>query len=772
MDGDELTYTVGTPPANGSLVLDPETGEYTYTPNEDFNGDDSFTVIVDDGNGGSTTVNVPVTVTPVNDAPVASDNTITVDEESIGTSLGLSGPTDVDGDPLTITVTGLPLVGAVTLADGTPVTLGQALTSTQLTGLLYNAPADYDDGDAVGSFTYTVDDGQGEPNSVVTGTVTIGVNPVNDPPVVGDATAVVSEKGLADNTGNPGDTTNPVSATGTISISDPDADAVLTVTLSGPAGLTSGGVPVTWSGDGTAGNPLVGSAGGVDVLEATIDGTGNYSVTLKGPVDHALGNGENVRDIALTVNVNDGETTGTGTLTVAVEDDTPTAVAIEERIVLPEQDTNVMLILDISGSMTQERMTGMKLATSQLLDTYAALGDVSVRIVVFGTEGDTQPWGAAWTDIEAAKGFVNGLPSVGPSGGTNYDAALIQAMGAFASAGKIDGAKNVSYFLTDGEPLQSTNWPDVPGTGGNGLNDAEEAAWKAFLDQNEILSQVFGMTVPAGQQAAARGHMDRIAYDGINQTDTDSVLVNRTEDLPPILRDSVDISQTGDVFSGGLGTATGADGGSLGSIEVNGTIYHGDGTVTGPSRGTWNNGTSTWTIDTLGDSGNTSDGGRLTINMQGGTYTYLPPIVGPGDEHIETIGFTLVDRDGDGAEATLTITVHPAGSDPDAGGDAGRSMDGDFGPAAFDFQSFGEPADSTADTTGDIDGALLPTMGALFSTYEAGTIELPGAPGAAPASMPPPAALPLAGGDMAAPYTILPMNPLDELDQHHAISLV
>ncbi|WP_186759906.1 BapA/Bap/LapF family prefix-like domain-containing protein, partial [Luteimonas wenzhouensis] len=66
IDGDTLTYTVTTPPANGSVTIDPETGAYTYTPDPDYNGPDQFTVTVDDGNGGTTTSVVTIDVTPVN----------------------------------------------------------------------------------------------------------------------------------------------------------------------------------------------------------------------------------------------------------------------------------------------------------------------------------------------------------------------------------------------------------------------------------------------------------------------------------------------------------------------------------------------------------------------------------------------------------------------------------------------------------------------------------------------------------------------------------
>ena len=60
-----------TQPANGTVV-DNGDGTFTYTPTANFNGEDSFTYTVADGNGGSDTATVNITVTAVNDAPVAA----------------------------------------------------------------------------------------------------------------------------------------------------------------------------------------------------------------------------------------------------------------------------------------------------------------------------------------------------------------------------------------------------------------------------------------------------------------------------------------------------------------------------------------------------------------------------------------------------------------------------------------------------------------------------------------------------------------------------
>ena len=104
----------------GTLTMNAD-GSWTFTPAPNFNGAvPAIQVTVSDGSLSSTST-LALTVTPVNDAPVASSTAITVAEESADTPLGLAAPTDVDGDALTITVTGLPTVGTITLADGTPV---------------------------------------------------------------------------------------------------------------------------------------------------------------------------------------------------------------------------------------------------------------------------------------------------------------------------------------------------------------------------------------------------------------------------------------------------------------------------------------------------------------------------------------------------------------------------------------------------------------------------------------------------------------------------
>jgi len=102
-DGDTLTVTAVTQGANGTVV-DNNDGTVTYTPNANFSGSDSFSYTIDDGNGGTSTAAVGVTVDPVNDAPVFDPAVFDLDEGQ--TAVGTITATDADATgPLTFSLT-------------------------------------------------------------------------------------------------------------------------------------------------------------------------------------------------------------------------------------------------------------------------------------------------------------------------------------------------------------------------------------------------------------------------------------------------------------------------------------------------------------------------------------------------------------------------------------------------------------------------------------------------------------------------------------------
>src|SRR5690606_26364865 len=68
-DQNIVSYVLKGQAANGTVSLNGGTGQFVYTPHADFNGKDSFTVIVTDADGQTAEVSVAVTVNPLNDAP-------------------------------------------------------------------------------------------------------------------------------------------------------------------------------------------------------------------------------------------------------------------------------------------------------------------------------------------------------------------------------------------------------------------------------------------------------------------------------------------------------------------------------------------------------------------------------------------------------------------------------------------------------------------------------------------------------------------------------
>jgi VCBS repeat-containing protein len=133
---------------------------------------------------GSATQDIKVTITGVNDAPIAEPSKLlTLAEDAAPTPLNIAAPTDIDGDPLTLLVNTLPdsTKGQIRLNDGSIVTAGQSLSVAELTSLVF-APAPNANGSA-GSFSYTVNDGQG---GIASQSITLDITPDNTGGSTGD----------------------------------------------------------------------------------------------------------------------------------------------------------------------------------------------------------------------------------------------------------------------------------------------------------------------------------------------------------------------------------------------------------------------------------------------------------------------------------------------------------------------------------------------------------------------------------------------------------
>ena len=171
-DGDSVTVLlINTDPEHGAAEV--SNGKIFYAPTANYNGLDSFTYIVKDGQGGRDEATVAITVTSVNDAPALVNDTLTVDVGSSANVVSvLDNDSDVDADDLSISSVTDALHGTATLTAGV---------------LTYTPEAGYTGSD---SFTYKVSDGTDES----TGTVNITVSAGNTmPTIAADSSTIVED---------------------------------------------------------------------------------------------------------------------------------------------------------------------------------------------------------------------------------------------------------------------------------------------------------------------------------------------------------------------------------------------------------------------------------------------------------------------------------------------------------------------------------------------------------------------------------------------------
>ncbi|WP_374367187.1 calcium-binding protein [Dongia sp.] len=213
VDGDALSAILLTGPQHGVLNLNLD-GSFTYSPDQNYYGPDSFTYAVEDGNGGSVSASVALTVGAVNDAPVAMADTgyTTANSEflSIALSALLENDSDEDGDNLSLSNISNVVGGAVYVDDGAVIfvpTIGYV---------------------GSGGFNYSVSDGKGGVSmSTVSIDILLPTTENNAPASLIDAN--VASNRVIEN-----------AATGTVVgitalATDPDAGDTLTYSLSDDA---------------------------------------------------------------------------------------------------------------------------------------------------------------------------------------------------------------------------------------------------------------------------------------------------------------------------------------------------------------------------------------------------------------------------------------------------------------------------------------------------------------------------------------------------------
>jgi large repetitive protein len=212
-ENNSLTAVLVSGPAHASSFVLNANGTFTYVHDgSETPTTDSFTYRANDGAANSNVATVTITITPVNDAPVAVNDAYNVNEGgTLNGSSVLANDTDAENNPLTAVLVSGPAHASsfVLNANGT-----------------FTYVHDGSETPASDSFTYKANDGLADSNVA---TVTITINPVNDAPVAVPDAYSVNEGG-----------TLTVAAPGVLG-NDTDAEnsSLTAVLVSGPANATS-----------------------------------------------------------------------------------------------------------------------------------------------------------------------------------------------------------------------------------------------------------------------------------------------------------------------------------------------------------------------------------------------------------------------------------------------------------------------------------------------------------------------------------------------------
>ncbi|EGU4186567.1 tandem-95 repeat protein [Vibrio parahaemolyticus] len=407
-DGKVVSLDTNNGPANGTVSVNPD-GSVTYTPNDNYHGADSFTYIVTSG-GVSESTTVSVDVTPVNDAPVAKDDTAITDEDTPVTIDVLPNDTDIDGDKLSIESASVPK---------------EQGTVEVVNGKLVFTPAENFNGDA--EITYTVTDGQLTDEAKVT----VTVNPVNDAPTIKvDAVESITEDAV---------NTDTVVATLTVRDTDTPEDQ-LTVSLENNSNgyfvLVGNEVKLTQAGVDAVNNDelnlkdLTISASVSDGVNPTASDSDSLIVNRVNDaptVENAIADQELSEDFATyTIDLNDAFKDSDSALNFSVSGNSNVLVSIENGIatISPTADWNgsetlTFTATDPSGESISQTVNFTVAPVADIVaDKATVVEDTPTIIKVLGN--DTFEGDGKVVSLDTNNGPANGTVSVNPDGSVTY----------------------------------------------------------------------------------------------------------------------------------------------------------------------------------------------------------------------------------------------------------------------------------------------------------------------------------------------------------------
>ena len=642
-DDDDLTAVLAQDVANGTLALNAD-GSFTYTPDPDFNGQDSFTYRASDGTATSAPATVTITVGGENDPPVAADDDATTPEDTPVVVDVLANDTDPDDDDLTVLSVTQPEGGAAEVVEG-----GAAVRYTP-------------DPDANGedTFTYTVSDGNGGTDEA---TVTVAVTATNDPP------RFTSEP---DTTATEGALYSYV-----VTVDDPDDDDLVVSSDPLPDWLTL----TTGGADDDAAATLEGTPGPEDagsyeialrVTDGEADTTQVFTIVVADEGDPPVARDDAAttpQDTPVVVDVlaNDTDPDGDDLRVTAVSDpENGTATVVADAVrYAPDDgfsgtDTFTYTVSDGDGGTDEATVTVTVTAANRppVARNDVAATDEDAATAVDVLANDTDPDGDALSVVAVSD----------PANGT---AAVVAGTVRYTPAPDFDGVDTFTYTVSDGEAT-ATATVTVTVTP---VDDPPLARPDVFVTDEDVALDVEAPGVLANDSDPDDALSAELASDP-----ADGTVVFRadgsftyTPDADFVGRDAF----TYRAFGGGVASAP-----TTVTVRVGG---QNDAPVAQPDEATTAEDTPVTVAVLTNDRDPDGDGltvasvvqpsnGVVTVSPDATTVTYTPD---PDFNGSDAFSYAASDGSGETASASVSVTVTPVNDAPVAVDDAAATRAGD-----------------------------------------------------------------------------------------------